>query len=111
VFYGPSAVVFTRKDIPLAEGLRGAGPGIEGIKNITQALLVFEFAVRVQDWQSARKILADMRERFKCPNHRTKVQGASDWMEKRLGRVLPGPGLPQRRGMRPRAVVSTAKDP
>ena len=94
-FYGPSAAVFARRDIPLPEGVPPAGPGIGGIKNLTQALLVFEFAVRIQDWQSVRKELADMRERFKCPEERTKVQAASDWLEKRLG--SPGRGGEERR--------------
>jgi len=84
-FYGPSAAVFARRNIPLTEGVPRAGQGIEGIKNITQALFVFDFAARIQDWDSARRVLADMRERFKCPNQQAKVQAASDWLDKRLG--------------------------
>jgi len=84
-FYGPSAAVFARRDIPLPAGVPRVGQGIEGIKNINQALYVFNFAARIGDWGSTRKVLAGMRERFKCPNHQDKIQKASDWLEKRLG--------------------------
>ncbi len=94
-FYGPSAVVFARRDVPLTEGVPRVGQGIEGIKNITQALFVFDFAARIQDWDSARRVLADMRERFKCPNQQAKIQAASDWLDKRLGSL--GRGGEERR--------------
>jgi len=84
-FYGPSAAVFARRDIPLPSGVPRVGQGIEGIKNINQALFVFDFTARIGDWGSTRKVLAGMRERFKCPNHGDKIQKASDWLEKRLG--------------------------
>ena len=84
-FYGPSAAVFARRDIPLPAGGPRVGQGIEEIKNIIQGLFVFDFAARIGDWGSARKVLAGMKERFKCPNHRDKVQDASDWLDKRLG--------------------------
>jgi hypothetical protein len=83
-FYGASAAVFARRDIPLPAEVPRAGQGIEGIKNITQALFVFDFAARIGDWGSARKVVADMKERFKCPNHRDKVRDVSDWLDKRL---------------------------
>jgi hypothetical protein len=84
-FYGPSAAVFTRIDVPLAKGLPRVGQGIEDIRSMVQALFVFEFTTVIQDWQSARKVLAGMKERFKCANHRAETQAASDWLDKRLG--------------------------
>ncbi len=88
-FYGPAAVVFARRDVSLPQGVPRRGQGMEGIRNMTQALFVFDFAARIQDWQSARKVLAGMREHFKCPAQRIQVQDASDWLDKRLG---PPPG-------------------
>jgi hypothetical protein len=84
-FYGPSAVVFAKREVPIpGTGASRAGKGIEGIRNFTQALFVFEFTTRIQDWQSARRVLADMRERFRCPHHRAEIRAASEWLEKRL---------------------------
>jgi hypothetical protein len=80
-FYGPSGVVFTRKDIRLPDGLSRVGQGIGEIKNINQAVFVFMFAVSMQDEHNARRILAGMREHFKCRDHRPKIQAASDWLD------------------------------
>ncbi|MBW2173158.1 MAG: hypothetical protein JRF64_00655 [Deltaproteobacteria bacterium] len=80
-FYGPSGVVFTRKDIRLPDGLPRAGQGTEEIKNINQAVFVFMFAVSMQDEHNARRILAGMREHFKCRDHRPRIQAASDWLD------------------------------
>ncbi len=84
-FYGPAAAVFARKDVTLPRGVPRRGRGLEKVRNITQALFVFDFAARIRDWRSARRILAGMRERFKCPNQRTRVQDASAWLDRRLG--------------------------
>ncbi len=80
-FFGPSAAVFVRKNILLSPELPRAGRGIGEIRNIGQALLVLMFSVSIHDWDNAHTILASMRERFKCPNHRVKVQAASDFLE------------------------------
>ncbi len=86
-FYGPSAVVFAKRNVPLPQGAPRVGKGIERIRNITQALFVFDFTARIGDWQNARKVLAVMQKRFRCPNDRAKIQDASDWLDKRLGRL------------------------
>jgi len=79
-FYGPSAAVFVRDDIPLVEEARRAGPDMGEIKNISQALFVFSFAVGIHDWGIARTVLAGMRQHFKCPKDQSKIQTASDWL-------------------------------
>ncbi len=97
-FYGPSAVVFVRRDIPLPQGAPRVGTGMEKIRNITQALFVFDFAARTRDWETARRVMAGMKERFHCPNQRTEVRAASDWLDKTLraldrhGKVIRQPG-------------------
>jgi hypothetical protein len=79
-FYGPSAAVFAREDVPLVEEAPQAGQGIGKIKNITQALFVFTFAVTIHDWDNARIVLASMRECFSCPEDQSHIQAASDWL-------------------------------
>jgi hypothetical protein len=79
-FYGPSAAVFAREDVPLMEQTPQAGQGIGKIKNITQALFVFTFAVAIHQWDNARMVLAGMRQRFKCPGDQPKIQTASHWL-------------------------------
>jgi len=79
-FYGPSAAVFAREDVPLVEQTPQAGQGIGKIKNITQALFVFTFAVTIRQWDDARIVLAGMRERFRCPSDQPKIQTASHWL-------------------------------
>ena len=59
-FYGPSAVVFTRKNIPLVGGSTWVGTGIGEIKSLRQALIVFNFAATIRDWNSTNKILTHM---------------------------------------------------
>ena len=80
-FYGPSAAVFARTGVPLVEQTPQAGQGIGKIKNITQALFVFTFAVTIHQWEDARMVLAGMRERFKCPNDQPNIDTASHWLE------------------------------
>lgn len=84
-FYGPSAVVFARGDVPLPRGAPRVGQGLEGIRNITQALFVFDFTARIGDWDNARKVLAGMRKRFRCPGQQAQVKDASDWLDRTLG--------------------------
>ena len=79
-FYGPSAVVFTREDVPVMRQTPQAGQGIGKIKNITQALFVFTFAVTVHEWDNARMVLAGMRERFKCSRDQPKIETAAHWL-------------------------------
>jgi hypothetical protein len=80
-FYGPSAAVFVRKNMPLSPKLPRAGRGIGQIRNIGQALLVLMFSVSLRDWDNADTVLTSMEERFNCPNHRIRVRAASDFLE------------------------------
>ena len=83
-FYGPSAVIFVRKDVADLEGKPRKGEEIGRIKNLHQAQLVLQFAASIRDWDGARTVLAGMRERFQCPNEKSKVQAASDWLELKI---------------------------
>ena len=83
-FYGPSAVVFARKEVPGLERNPQAGEGIGRIKNMGQAQLVLQFAASIRDWDRARTVLAGMRERFRCPGEKSKIQAASDWLDRRI---------------------------
>ena len=83
-FYGPSAVVFVGRDVPLVGGDKSVGAGIGEIKSMRQALLVFYFAGSIHDWDIARKILASMKSRFRCTGDRSRMQRASDWLALRL---------------------------
>ena len=79
-FYGPSAVLFTRGSVPLMGGVTWVGTGIGEIKNLRQALIVFSFACAIRDWDSANRVLASMKSRFRCPGDQSRIQGASDWL-------------------------------
>ena len=83
-FYGPSAVIFVRKDVQGLEGKTQAGEGIGRIKNLRQAQSVLQFAATIRDWDRARTVLAGMKERFRCPDQKSKVKAASDWLEQRM---------------------------
>jgi hypothetical protein len=83
-FYGPSGVVFTRRNIPLLGGTTWVGTGIREIKSLRQALIVFSFAATIQDWGSTNKILTSMQSRFRCPGDRSRVQRAADWLALRM---------------------------
>jgi hypothetical protein len=83
-FYGPSAVVFVRKDVAGLEGRPRTGEGIGRIKNLHQAQLVLQFAVSIRDWDRARTVLAGMKERLRCPDQKSKIQAASDWLDRRM---------------------------
>jgi hypothetical protein len=85
-FYGPSAVVFVRKDVAGLERKPRIGEGIGSIKNLRQAQYVLQFAAGIRDWDGARAILAGMKERFRCPDEKPKIQAASDWLEQRMDR-------------------------
>ena len=76
VFYGPSAVVFARRDLALAAEPLRAAPEIGEIRNLYQGLLVLSFALNVQDFRGAERILAGLETRFLFGNRRAKVQGA-----------------------------------
>lgn len=80
-FYGASAAVFVRNNMSLSYEAPRAGRGIGEIKNMGQALMVLAFAASIQDWNSARKIVDSMQERFKCPEHRSPVQAAGHFLE------------------------------
>ena len=54
------------------------------MKNVHQAMFVLHFAASIRDWDRARTVLAGMRERFGCPNKKSKVQDASDWLERMI---------------------------
>jgi hypothetical protein len=83
-FYGPSAVIFARKDVAGLEGKPQTGEGIGRMKNLSQAMFVLNFAASIRDWDRARAVLAGMRERFRYPNQKSKVQAASDWLERMI---------------------------
>jgi hypothetical protein len=83
-FYGPSAVVFVGRNVPLVGDRTWVGAGIAEIKSLRQALIVFGFAGTIQDWDIAHKVLASMKSRFWCPGDRSKIQTVSDWLERRL---------------------------
>lgn len=84
VFYGPSAVVFARKDLPDLEDKPRAGEGLGEIRNIDQAVQVLTFASMIHDWNTARLLSMAIKERFRCPNQREKAQGAADWLGRRI---------------------------
>ena len=46
---------------------------------------MFDFAASIRDWDSARKVLAGMRERFNAQGSGQEIQSASDWLDKRIG--------------------------
>jgi hypothetical protein len=81
--YGPSAVVFTRRNVPPVGERRQVGTGIGKIKNLSQALIVYNFAGAIHDRSRADRVLTGMKSRFRCPGDPSKIQSASDWMARR----------------------------
>ena len=83
-FYGPSGVIFVRKEIEIPKGLNFVGKGMGEIKNLNQALLAFDFVQTISDWDTAREIMSGIKKRFKFPNQRPRVEGASNFLDGKL---------------------------
>ena len=84
VFYGPSGVVFAKKWIELPGGLSYAGKGMGEIRNLSQVLLALNFIMTINDWDTARDILAGMEKRFKLPDQRRRVESASNFIKGKI---------------------------
>jgi hypothetical protein len=80
-FYGPSAVIYVRKGVPLPENAERVGRGVLGVKNFDQAAQVLFFSINDQDFQTGQRVVSSMTERFNCPNLRPYVQAASDFLD------------------------------
>ena len=83
-FYGPSAVIVVKKELESGKDPDFAGAGMGEIKNLNQALLVFNFSLIISDWHTAGDILSGMNKHFRSPPDRKRVTAASDFMEGKL---------------------------
>lgn len=63
-YYGKNAAVFVRQGTPLPEDSPIASPSLSTQKSTTSAVTALTFALNIQDWQTADRILARMREEF-----------------------------------------------
>jgi len=77
-FYGPSAAVFIRGELPLPAGVARTAPAVARIRNIGQALLAYRVALSVHDFATCHRIVAHMQEAFRCPHQRAQVAAATE---------------------------------
>ena len=75
-FYGSSAAVFVRRGTPIPVGGLRAGAKVGTIRNLYQALLVFAFALDVNDLDGAEQVVQGIEGRFRSGSDRTVVAGA-----------------------------------
>jgi len=80
-FYGPSAAVFVRNDVPFPESENRAAAGIAQIRSASQALYVFRFALALNDWTTAERLLARMESHFRFPGQRRQMRAMRDLYE------------------------------
>lgn len=78
VFYGSSSAVFVRQDLSPAGTRVQAGKSIGDIRNLYQALLVLSFALNVNDWDGAERLVTAMEtsRRFGTPRQSRFVRRA-----------------------------------
>ncbi len=62
--YGKNAAVLVRNDISLPEGVSRTSKHIYNLKNLSNALDIFKFAIHIGDFETAEKLLAAMQSGF-----------------------------------------------
>ena len=77
-FFGPSSVVFVRRDLPIPDEAPRVSEEVGEIRNLRWALHVLRVAVALRDLETADHILERMHQFFRCPVHRRQVEAAED---------------------------------
>jgi hypothetical protein len=94
-FYGASAAVFVRRGSAVPGGGLQAGEGIDGIRNLYQALVVLAFALDAGDLNGAERVVAGMERRFRTErdqqavgNARAAVEGVRAYRQRDYPRAM-----------------------
>jgi tetratricopeptide (TPR) repeat protein len=72
VHYGPSACIFVRQGIDVPQSTL-ASAALTNIKSLPQTLTVIEFSLKINDIDTARKIITNMKYCRYIPSHRSLV--------------------------------------
>lgn len=81
VFFGPSAAVFIKSDMPILPGPAGISEEIDNIKNLDQALMTLQFTTLLGDYQTGKRVMAGMKKNFKWDIQKKKIVGAENYLE------------------------------
>lgn len=77
IYYGKSAAVFVRKDIPRLNLQKQKSENIHNLQNIGNSVYALVWAINQRDWDTVNIILSAMEERFRFfPNERSIVRDA-----------------------------------
>jgi len=78
-FYGPSAVVFAKRDLVIKDDGKQFSERIFNIRSITQALLVLDFCTDIGQWENGRKILKSISKNLRNFINKKAIEMASDY--------------------------------
>jgi hypothetical protein len=87
-FYGKSAAVFVRKEIPLPEiGSAKFSPDLDTLKNLGNVREVLLWTVMIRDWQAADVVLARSHEYFTAPQQQVIVRKMERYVQNEKKRL------------------------
>ncbi|HCC54458.1 MAG TPA: hypothetical protein DEQ20_05980 [Desulfobulbaceae bacterium] len=76
-YYGKSAAIFLRQDIPLPSNTPRASPALSTQKSPSSAVTTLTFALNIHDWSAVDQILTHMRQEFNFFSQKEMVRKAT----------------------------------